>query len=218
MHGAELFTHLEENKPRWIDPRLRYAEAVDEETRDVVRDFLRSKKRDWIVRWETIPAARLCKIWLDFGRRGFVRDERGLEKIAAKMLRLIPRLDAINALSGHDSHDPLKQGGWELGKREAERLLRGLCLPCGAWLVSDYGLPYLKKIWPRIDLARSPELQLVAIDAALNVVHQRGDIAAFFIEGGSKTLDTIASQGGYQSPLREGGEWGHTRNQALASA
>jgi len=47
--------------------------------------------------------------------------------------------------------------------------------------------------------AKSDEEKLYAIDKALNVVHQKSDLAAMFVEGGTKTLIDIANQGGYSS-------------------
>jgi hypothetical protein len=55
----------------------------------------------------------------------------------------------------------------------------------------------LKNIYVQIFNATTPEEKIYAIDKALNVVHQRNDLAAMFIEGGTSTLLKIASQGGY---------------------
>jgi hypothetical protein len=69
----------------------------------------------------------------------------------------------------------------------------------GSWLLSDYGLPKLEAIYPSIFNAKTDEEKLYAIDKALNVVHQRNDLAAMFVEGGTKTLTQVANQGGYTS-------------------
>ena len=47
------------------------------------------------------------------------------------------------------------------------------------------------------------EEKLFYVDRALNVIHQRNDLAEFFVEGGTSTLVAIANQGGYSSEEQE---------------
>lgn len=64
----------------------------------------------------------------------------------------------------------------------------------GAYMLSDYGLPKLESILLKIMSEKTPEQKLCLIDQFLNVVHQRSDLAAFFIEGGSNTLTKLSSK------------------------
>ena len=41
--------------------------------------------------------------------------------------------------------------------------------------------------------AKGPEEKLLLIDRMLNVVHQRSDIAEWFVEGGSRALAQLSS-------------------------
>lgn len=205
-----------------VDAQEDYLERVDRHGLAIVKEFLnRNRSNAWTVSWNRIRKDRMAKIWLDYGKSGVVRDLKGMSAIAAQMLELIPRLDVCNAFCGHDTYDPLpmfldETGHEQLPPTDRQEFLDGLCLVDGTWLVSDYGLPYLRKIHTQIFHAEPGADELCAVDKALNVIHQRGDIAAFFIEGGVTTLTRIANQGGYESPQKEEPE-GHRLNEALAN-
>ena len=61
-----------------------------------------------------------------------------------------------------------------------------------AW--SDYGIEPLWKIFEEYDESLPPEKVLVLVNRALDVYHQRGDMASIFIQGGSKALSRIAEE------------------------
>jgi len=58
--------------------------------------------------------------------------------------------------------------------------------------VSDYGLKPLEDLLVELLHAGSPEEKLLIIDRMLNVVHQRSDIADWFVEGGSHALQQLS--------------------------
>lgn len=58
--------------------------------------------------------------------------------------------------------------------------------------ISDYGLEPLVRLAGQLRKASSPEEKLVLIDQMLNVVHQRSDIANWFVEGGSRALAQLS--------------------------
>lgn len=65
----------------------------------------------------------------------------------------------------------------------------------GADYMSDYGLePLLNHMSKLISTADSSE-KLYTIDKMLNVVHQRSDLAAWFVEGGSRALSALSGFG-----------------------
>lgn len=59
--------------------------------------------------------------------------------------------------------------------------------------ISDYGLKPLEELLVQLLRASSPEEKLLIIDRMLNVVHQRSDIADWFVEGGSHALAQLSS-------------------------
>jgi hypothetical protein len=66
-------------------------------------------------------------------------------------------------------------------------------LPDGSDAWSDYGLQPLIEICTEYNENMSPEEVIVLINRALDVTHQRGDLASAFIVGGSKTLSEISN-------------------------
>ncbi len=67
--------------------------------------------------------------------------------------------------------------------------------PEGKWggFISDYGLQPLEDLLVQLLHAGSPEEKLLIIDQMLNVVHQRSDIAEWFVEGGSRALSQLSA-------------------------
>lgn len=58
--------------------------------------------------------------------------------------------------------------------------------------ISDYGLKPLEDLLIELLHASTPEEKLLIIDRMLNVVHQRSDIADWFVEGGSHALQQLS--------------------------
>lgn len=67
-------------------------------------------------------------------------------------------------------------------------------MPDGSDAWSDFGLEPLWKIFEEYDESLPPEKVLVLVNRALDVYHQRGDMASIFIQGGSKALSRIAEE------------------------
>ena len=68
--------------------------------------------------------------------------------------------------------------------------------------VSDYGLKPLQKLLFQLMKTQESKEELVLIDRMLNVLHQRSDIASWFVEGGSNALSQLS---GYETPDEESG-------------
>lgn len=62
----------------------------------------------------------------------------------------------------------------------------------GQGRISDYGLEPLIRLLEKLRREDSPEKKLVIMDNILNVVHQRSDIAAWFVQGGSFALSQLS--------------------------
>jgi hypothetical protein len=58
--------------------------------------------------------------------------------------------------------------------------------------ITDYGLQPLQKLLIQLANENNSEKKLIVIDKILNVVHQTTDLAAWFIEGGSRSLSLIS--------------------------
>lgn len=148
--------------------------------------------------WALIPAARLIKIWNDYAKTGVVRDAKGIDAVADTVVENVLRLEfntavmghtqlsAEDALYGHTSEsEDVEQVANEFGDYATD--------PNGAWRLSDYGLDKLHGLIQQIVSAKTPEQKLMLVDMALNVVHQRSDLAAMFVEGGTSTLNKVDS-------------------------
>lgn len=176
----------------------RFYELYEEEGQKVMRAFASKQGKQY--KWPATRAARVKRIWLDYGKTGVVRDEKGMADIAHEMLLSIARLSFTTDVLEHGPHstnEVLEVIGLEpLTVEEGERLGDFLTDARGQWLLSDYGLKPAQESFKDIFLARTGEEQLLAVDRLFNIVHRRGDFACFFVEKGSKTLDAIFEQTG----------------------
>lgn len=77
---------------------------------------------------------------------------------------------------------------------EEKGLYDWMQMPDGSDAWSDYGIEPLWKIFEEYDESLPPEKVLVLVNRALDVYHQRGDMASIFIQGGSKALSRIAEE------------------------
>lgn len=170
-------------------------DKLDQVKTDILSGFLEDKKRGIKEQpWRLIPFPRLRKIWEDFMRMGIVRDTAGLEMIEDIITENILKLYVNTELSGHTPVDPDddfeeysyteqdKEDFWDYVKE-----------------ISDYGFsdfggsrPGLTTLLARVRKARTPEEKLPLLDQILNVVHQRSDLAALFVEGGSSALSQLS--------------------------
>ena len=143
--------------------------------------------------WAVVPAARLKKIWEDFSRYGIVRDEAGLEEIIRQIIRNVFRIQVNTELCGHESVDPkelYEQEGIKFTKR-IDELFGDYVLHNGQWRISDYALKPLFEDIEKLQNTSDPKEKLLIVDHMLNIVHQRGDLAASFVEGGRSTLNSL---------------------------
>jgi hypothetical protein len=165
-------------------------------TNDILNEFFsRGRKKGSKMSWSVIPFARLRKIWEDYMRDGVVHDTVGVDEIANQMLKILARLTATNELSGHSNIDPeeiIEEHGYKLTKRNKNDFYWNFLETQYGTPVSDYGLPKLWSLARNLMSASSYEETVLYIDQMLNVVHQRGDLAALFIEGGSTSLSQLS--------------------------
>jgi hypothetical protein len=167
-------------------------------TSNILNDFAKGKKS---IAWNVIPAPRLTRIWLDFGRTGLIRDEKGLDDIKDLMLDNIIKLEISCELMGHtrfiSAEEIIAEHEVDIDlndKDVAHRFYWEFFETKYGPVLSDYGLPKLLEIYPSIYMAKTAEQCAYAIDKALNVIHMRSDLCALFIEGGRTTLTKIGTQ------------------------
>lgn len=67
-----------------------------------------------------------------------------------------------------------------------------MVMPDGSDAWSDFGLEPLIEIIKEYNSDLSPEKVIVIVNKALDVYHQRGDMASIFVEGGTKALSKIS--------------------------
>jgi hypothetical protein len=67
-----------------------------------------------------------------------------------------------------------------------------MMMPDGSDAFSDYGIEPLERVLSEYDEELPPEKVLVIVNKALDVYHQRGDMASIFVTGGSRALSRIA--------------------------
>lgn len=170
-----------------------FVEKKEEILKNFVTNFLSGKK----LPWKKVSANDLIRVWKNFAKNNYQVHERDLnilDKIKHQILHNIVALHVGNELSGHSQINPkesLDMLGYEFDEKQMDKFIDYLELD-GEWLVSDYGLPYLEKLFGVLYLAKTPEEELYTIDKILNVIHQRNDLSSFFIEGGVKTLMQVS--------------------------
>jgi len=177
----------------------------DEALLDIANSFKAGAKR---VYWPKLKADIVAKIWLEYGKRGSIFNEEGMNKIADQMVTLVARFTVTTELSGHTQSDPREEllSNYEIEFTDDEWdkfLSEFLTDEHGRDLLSDYGLKPLQSLAIKLLKANGVEEKLQIVDRMLNVVHQRNDLAAIFIEGGTKTLTKIANQGGYTTEFED---------------
>jgi len=171
---------------------------------EVSREFLSSppgSKQSWT----TIPASEINRLWNEYAKWGRVGDHEALARVIEQFKENVAKLSANSELCGHGTSAPDYE---DLGLDENDQELMERFY---YWVteISDYGTGPLINLAFSLDEAKSAEEALLILDRMLGVVHQRSDLSALFVEGGSKTLDQLFSQKGplpsFSGPMRSQG-------------
>jgi hypothetical protein len=145
--------------------------------------------------WKPLPINRIAKIWSDYMKFNVVRDENGVDDIVNDIVDKIITLDVNTMLLGHTGESPedvLDDMEIKYTPDMIEKLGDYLTDETGTWRLSDYGLDKLKKIAFDLLVEDSYEKKVLLLDQVLNVVHQRSDLAKWFIQGGRSALDQLS--------------------------
>ena len=170
-------------------------DRLDQVKTDILTGFLEDKKRGIKEQpWKLIPFPRLKKIWEDYMRMGIVRDTAGLEMIEDIVTDNILKLYVNTELSGHtpvNPDDDFEEYGYtEQDKEDFWDYVKEI----SDYAFDDFGgtRPGLTTLLSQVRRAKTPEEKLPLLDQILNVVHQRSDLAALFVEGGSSALSQLS--------------------------
>ncbi len=143
-------------------------------------------------KWKVIPASLLKSIWIDNQKMGFVRNSKGLDRIVKQFVYNIKMLNIFTDISGHSTSYPEELDEY-FNDEEKEEFIDWAIEAENGWRISDYGMGPLIKYAMLLEMCDTDEEKLVVCDAILNVVHQRSDLASWFVEGGSRTLSELSN-------------------------
>lgn len=177
-------------------------ELRDEALTKVIWDFIAAPDKKQ--KWEVVPFEKLRKVWDSFGRYGYVKNVTALEEIGSLMVENVFKVSANTEMAGHSTANPkdlAESTGHEWTDELDEKFGDHILDESGHWRISDYGLGPLESLVYEYLAADTPERKLVVLDDMLNIVHQRSDIAAWFVQGGTKSLIKLAEWGQAQKDL-----------------
>jgi len=173
-------------------------EQRDEVLRETIRDFM-EKPLGTYQPWRLIPFIKLKKLFEDALKFGFIRDEKLLDDIEYRLIRNLLKLDVNTELCGHMSsfpEDDITDLGYTMEKfNEKNNNSNDVYFEdpkSGQWRISDYGLKPLWNIGEKLIREKDDKRKLSLISQFLDVVHQRSDMASWFVEGGSSSLNKIS--------------------------
>jgi hypothetical protein len=150
--------------------------------------------------WEPVDVSRIKPLYAHFIKYNNVRDKMVfyMHKIIINLAENIARLQATTELFEHGTtslEEMLEGAGYE---EEMERILENkdrFYDYLESWdqvPISDYGLPKLIKILDELFSEPEPRKQISLMSQLFDVVHQRNDLAAFLIKGGSASLNELS--------------------------
>ncbi len=153
----------------------------------MIRDFRRGTK---IIPWEVIPKRKFFPLWREFGGKGIIRRENDLEEIWMLTICNLKKVIAASELLHYGL-----AGYEELADSEVEAFVEYLrprpdLLSC--YTDQDFRFGFHLSL---LEGARAPEAKLVAVDRVIGLIHGRGPVADWFIEGGYDTCSNLRDQG-----------------------
>lgn len=143
--------------------------------------------------WKVAPARTLVRIWETSHKDGFVRDTKGLDKIAEIFYTNIVRLYVNTYIAEHTEASPDEElSEYFETDEEKEAFVDWAIETEKGWRISDYGFPRLSNLACLLLDCDNSEDKLLVCDAILNVAHQRSDLSSWFVEGGQVTLSMLS--------------------------
>lgn len=192
-------------------------EKLDEIKSEILSSFIEHKKRGIKEQpWILIPFARLKKIWEDYMSTGIVRDTRGVDMIEDILTTNILKIAVNTELVGHSEVDPSYDFDEYSYTDEDRDDFADYIDKFSDYAFSDFGGRRLGlfTLLQQLRRARNYEEKIPIMDQILNVVHQRSDLAAWFVEGGSQSLSQLS---GSPSETLNESEYNDNKNALMRS-
>ena len=163
-------------------------------------DAINNAKKRVVPSWKRINKDAAKRLWRQFMKLGFVRDDEVLDDIAYTIADNVARLHVYTMLCGHTSTNPvaevedtyeekLDEETWQFiyDRLVFDERTKQDC-------ISDYGLEPLLNVVNKILMSKDSKERLLACDMAFNIIHQRGNLAEIFIIGGRSALDELKNE------------------------
>lgn len=179
---------------------------MDEQPNDAEKKHLKARQE-----WNVVDFSMIKRQWEEYMKWGKVlpRYEKSIEHIEKIFTENLLKVTLNTELAGHTGVSPEEE--WMeffdgMDEEEKERMVKYMCeyfpdwiMEGGQWRISDYGLKPLHKLLVQLRKEMDPSKKLPILDKMLNVVHQRSDIASWFVEGGSEALSDLSGMGDSES-------------------
>lgn len=168
----------------------------DEIVERILDDFAKKAERQ---PWKPIKTERLAQICRSYARDGVIRDEQGLIDIAEWFIHLVAVLYVNTVLWGHTMRSPndyLQQytdQDIDADGEEFEEFFDDYISDpdTGQWIISDYALGPLCDVCYEMSHCTDAEELFRQLSKGLNIVHMRGDLSKWFVEGGKYRLTEL---------------------------
>lgn len=191
--------------PKRHQSRNEYHALVSAHVADLWERAQRAEEDDGSYGWDPVSVAGAKRIWSQFTRDGYVRNEKGLDRLSSDIVDKIAELHASSMLLSRQriAYAPQRPStaeymaslGMEVSQYDPDteaKLDWFLRDESGNLIVSDTEMDTLADLAMSIMDTTDATEKIVLVDRVFNVAHQRTDLASWIIEGGRKSLDAIA--------------------------
>jgi len=148
--------------------------------------------------WDVLDIKLVQSIWRDYMDNGRVRNRVGMKKITDLVIDNILKMSINTELTGHTSSNPTEaysvdDYGEHYGFTEDDYENWGDWCEDehGQPRISDYAMNTLEQKALDLISTDDEEEQLQIVDSVFNIVHQRSDLATYFVKGGVFDLDRL---------------------------
>ena len=170
------------------------------EKREMYRmTFINTIKENRQYTYPLVDLNKLTILYSNFMTFGFVleRDYKLLENIIETYIEIVAIILENTYMCGHTQWSPIydildayndRRYRKSIPKKVDEELnnifYKGM--------ISDYACDKLEKLVIDILISKTPEEKLLNSDKILNIIHCRGNLSEFFVEGGRRAIDKIS--------------------------
>jgi hypothetical protein len=170
-----------------------FSDAYSAQLDRVVEEFL-SRQAGETQPWSVMPYYLVKKVHDEFMNFGFVHSEKILERLLERVYENVIRLQINTELMEHEAvsiDDVVSSYG--LTKEDFNDYPDWVTDENGSWRISDQMKPLVSLIM-EMHQEKIMENKLVLLNRLLNRVHQRSDLASWFVEGGSHALSQLSAK------------------------